>query len=66
MVETTESGLCSLCAMVPSRTSCTLPGCKNSIVKAKVVRSVATVVVPNEAIVQMEELHRLVERNSKK
>ena len=66
MVETSKSGLCSLCAMAPNRVSCTLPGCKNSLLKPKVNNDVVAVGGVDEARQQMNELHNLIRRNSQK
>lgn len=66
MEDRDTSGLCSLCAIVPGRTSCTLPGCKNSIAKPKSSRDAVAVGGQDEARKQMEELHHLAERNGGK
>ena len=62
MSEAKVSGLCPLCSAVPSRTVCTLPGCKNSIAKPKAYKEVVLVGGPEEVRKQMEELSRFVKR----
>ena len=54
MSEAKVSGLCPLCSAVPSRTVCTLPGCKNSIAKPKAYKEVVLVGGPEEVRKQME------------
>lgn len=66
MVETVESGLCSLCAIAPNRTSCTLPGCKNSIAKPKSSREMVAIGGQDEARKQMEGLSHFFDRKNKK